>query len=159
MAVQARWWNDHVELHVKLTHLLDDVIEVAARKHLPNLEPPVWGHIGGVSHFSCATTAGEHADDATAPLEDDGTRISGGREGTPLPVTRQDGYLDGCRLDVVISVDASERVQPIDATYGGARGQAILHHVEPLASSCWGKRISLSFTIPLAWRRPPHGYL
>ena len=117
-------------------HLLDVVVEVAARKHLLNLlvEPPVRGHVGDVGLFSRATTAGEHADDGATPLEDDGARISGGREGAPLPVARQDGYLDGRLLDAVFGVDASERVQPVDTTYGGARGQAVLHHVEALVA-------------------------
>lgn len=32
------------------------------------------------------------------------------------------------------AVDASERVQPVGVTYGGAYGQAVLHRVEALAA-------------------------
>jgi hypothetical protein len=118
-------------------HLLDDVVEVAAGKNLLNLllEPPVRGQVGDVCLFSRAATAGEHADNAAAPLEDDGARISGGREGAPLPVVRQDGYLEGRLFNAVFGVEASERVQPVGATYGGARGQAVLHYVEALGAA------------------------
>ncbi len=46
---------------------------------------------------------------------------------------RQDGYLDGRLFEAVVGGDASERVLSIDATYGGTRGQAVLHHVQALA--------------------------
>jgi hypothetical protein len=71
-------------------------------------------------------TASDHADD--------GARITGGREGAPLAVVRQDGYLHGRLVDAVVGVDASERVQPVDATYGGTRGQAVLHREEALVA-------------------------
>ena len=79
-----------------------------------------------VSLISRAATANEHADD--------GARISGGREGAPLTVVGQNGHLDGRLLDSVPCVDASERVQPVHATYGSARSQAVLRHTEVLVA-------------------------
>ena len=45
-----------------------------------------------------------------------------------MRVIREDGGLDGGVLDAIVSVDASERVEPIDATYSGACSQTVLHN-------------------------------
>ena len=49
-----------------------------------------------------------------------------------LLIVGQDGGLGERSIDAVVGVGASERIQPINATDGGARGQAILHYKECL---------------------------
>jgi len=116
------------------TNLADDLVEEAAGESLLDLllEPPVRGPVGYVGLVGRAAAAGEQGDDATGPVEDDGSRIPPGGEGAALLVVGQDGGLDRRALDAVVVIDASERVQPVGAADGGARGQAVLHHQQCL---------------------------
>ena len=92
------------------------------------LKPPVRGPISYICCISRASTTGDQGNNTTSPVKDDGTRISLGREGALLPVMGQDANLNGCVLDAMVTVDASERLKPIGTTYSGACGQAILHN-------------------------------
>ena len=95
-----------------------------------HLEPPIRGPASHVDLISLAATAGEQGDNAASPVEDDGARISWGGEGATQLVVGQDGGLDGRVLGTVVGIDASEGIEPIDATDGGACGQAVLHYKE-----------------------------
>jgi len=52
----------------------------------------------------------------------------GAEKGPRCLVVGQDGDLDGRVVVAVVGIDVSERLKPVDATYGGARGQAVLHY-------------------------------
>jgi hypothetical protein len=110
-----------------------DLVEVAAGEDLLHLlfEPPVRGPVGYVGLVGRASTAGEQGDNAANPVEDDGAGVSRSGEGAMRLVVREDGGLNGRVLDDVLG-GTSERPQPVDATDGGARGQAILDHEKRL---------------------------
>ena len=58
------------------------------------------------------------------------------REREKGKVNCNNSHLDRCLFDVVSTVDTSEWVHPIDATYSSAHGQAVLHHMEVLVAIC-----------------------
>jgi len=142
---ETRWWPSFLHQMDKgkgkkknCTNLADYLVEEAAGEGLLDLllEPPVRGPVGYVGLVGRAAAAGEQGDDATAPVEHDGARIPTGGEGAALLVVGQNGGLDGRALDALVVIDASERVQPVGAANGGARGQAVLHHQQCLLAVC-----------------------
>jgi hypothetical protein len=145
-----------------------DQVEEAAGEDLLDalLEPEIRRNVGHVSGHRRAGTACEQSDDASLPVDDDGTRVTGGGECAIFVAVGVYGNLQRRLLEAILAVLADESgmtdsipatrpiVTPVVLPFLTTR-----RHSSPLASSRFGLRSSASLTTPLTWRRPPRGYL
>ena len=90
------------------------------------LDVPVQCEIGDVGSVSGARTSGEHPEDTTVPVEDNRARVAVGRERTGHAAVGEGSDFHRCLPDIVLIVDAGERLHSRDATNGGASCQTVL---------------------------------